>query len=89
MPQKPPGTSTVLTIRVPPDLDRRLAREARRRRRTRSDLAREILQLALDGPPAEDPAVEVRRQSRLASERSSDQEAMEFIAAAADLKGWR
>jgi predicted transcriptional regulator len=89
MPQKPPGTSAVLTIRVPPDLDRRLAREARRRRRTRSDLAREILQVALEGRPAEDPALEARRQSRLASGRPSDQEATEFIAAAADLKGWR
>lgn len=89
MPRKPPTTSAVLTIRVPPDLDRRLGREARRRRRTRSEVAREILQSALEGPPAEDPTLEASRQSRLASERPSDQEAMEFIAAAADLNEWR
>jgi predicted transcriptional regulator len=90
MPQKPSaGATTVLTIRVPRDLDRRLAREARRRRRTRSHLAREILQAGLEGHGAEDPAVEARRQSLRATERPSEHEAMEFVAAAADLKDWR
>jgi predicted transcriptional regulator len=89
MPRKPANASAILTIRVTPDLDRRLAREARRRRRTRSETARVILQMALDGTHVDDPAAEARRQSILASTRPSEHEALEFIAAAAHLKGWK
>jgi predicted transcriptional regulator len=80
--------STVLTIRVPAALDRRLDREARKRRRTRSETARALLELALKGPDDEDPAAEARRQSRLASRRASEREALAFSADASDLRGW-
>ena len=80
--------STVLTIRVPRALDHRLAREARKRRRTRSETARALLESALAGAPDEDPAEEARRQSRLASRQASEREALTFIADAADLRGW-
>ena len=40
------GRSTVLTLRVPADLDRRIEREARRKRRTKSAVLREALQQA-------------------------------------------
>ena len=83
------GGSTILTIRVPAALERKLAREARKRRRTRSETARVLLESALaDAEPWQDPVAEARRQSRLASERSSDKEVLAFIADAADLRGW-
>jgi hypothetical protein len=85
---RPKTDSAVLTIRVPATLDRRLSREARRRRTTRSEVARKLLESALgNGEP--DLAAEARRQSDLASERRSEREALDFIAAAADLSGWR
>jgi hypothetical protein len=86
--KKPPGPSRVLTIRVPATLDRQLAREARRLRRTRSETARTLLEAALAGAPEEDPAAEARRQSRLASARASDKDALAFIVSTADLRGW-
>ena len=82
------GGSTVLTIRVPRALDRKLVREARRLRRTRSEAARALLESALAGVADEDPAAEARRQSRLASRRASEKDMLQFIAAAADLRGW-
>jgi len=82
--------SAVVTIRVPVDLDRRIAREARRRRRPKSALLRDALQTAFaDTPPADDPAREARRQSLLVSGRDSEREALEFIEASADQQGWR
>ena len=81
--------SAVVTIRIPVTLERRLTREARRSRRTRSETARALIEKALAGRPAEDPAAEARRQSLLASRRRSEREAIEFIAAAADLTVWR
>ena len=80
--------STVMTVRVTPELDRRLAREARRRRRTRSEVAREILEAQLL-THASDPAAEARRQSLLVSERDSEREALAFVEKAGDLRGWR
>jgi predicted transcriptional regulator len=82
------GATTVVTIRVPRELDRRLTAEARRRRRTRSEAAREILEAALvaAGP---DPAREARRQSRLASRQDADRETLQFIASVGDDRGWR
>jgi len=80
--------SAVLTVRITPDMDRRLAREARRRRRTRSELVRTILEAACAGAPEPDPAAEARRQSVLASARASEHDALAFIASAADLEGW-
>lgn len=85
-----PARSTVLTLRVPPDLDRRIEREARRRRRTKSDVVREALRSAFThGVEPEDPAREARRQSLLVSGRVSEREALEFIEHAADDKGWQ
>lgn len=81
--------STVVTLRVPADLDRRIEREARRRRRTKSALVRDALLSAFgDAPPADDPAREARRQSLLVSTRASEREAIEFIEASADERGW-
>jgi hypothetical protein len=84
------GGSAVLTLRVPEELDRRIARAARRRRRTKSAVLREVLQTAFGaGPPAPDPAQEARRQSLLVSGRPSEREALRFIEQAADTRGWR
>lgn len=87
MPRKT-AVSSVLTLRVTPDLDRRLAQEARRRRRTRGETARTILEAALSGV-VDDPAAEARRQSLLVSGRASEREALRFVAASADRRGWR
>jgi predicted transcriptional regulator len=84
------GRSAVLTLRVPLDLDRRIGREARKRRRTKSALLREALQSAFgEGPPPDDPAREARRQSLLVSGRASEREALEFIEHTADDQGWQ
>ena len=85
----PRSTSAVVTIRVPAELDRRIAREARRRRRSKSALVRDALQSAFGAvAPADDPAREARRQSLLVSGRASEREALEFIEASADDGGW-
>jgi len=82
--------STVVTLRVPAELDRRIEREARRRRRAKSAVMRDVLQVAFGpGPPAPDPAREARRQSLLVSGRASEREALEFIDSAADTEGWK
>lgn len=85
-----PGSTTVLTIRVPVDLDRRIARAARRRRSTKSALLREAIASAFaDAPEADDPAREARRQSLLVSGRTSEREALDFVNHVADDEGWR
>ena len=82
--------STVVTLRVPPELDRSIGREARRRRRTKSAIIRELLQAAFrTGGPADDPVREARRQSLLVSGRASERDALRFIQGAADRRGWR
>jgi hypothetical protein len=82
--------STVLTLRVPRDLDRRIERQARRRRSTKSAVLREVLQSAFgEGEPADDPAREARRQSLLVSGRRSEREALDFNESVSDQKGWR
>ncbi len=81
--------STVVTIRVPVDLDRRIAREARRRGRPKSSLVRDALQSAFGNAPVDDPEREARRQSLLVSSRESEREALDFIEASADDQGWR
>lgn len=82
------GPSTVLTIRVSRALGRKLVREARRLRRTRSQTARALLESALESSPGDDPAAEARRQSLLASGCASEKEALAFVTDAADLQGW-
>lgn len=85
-----PARSAVLTLRVPPDLDRRIERAARRRRRTKSAVLREALEGIFGGSgPPEDPAREARRQSLLVSGRASEQDALEFVELSADDQGWR
>ena len=82
--------STVLTLRVPPALDRQIERQARRRRSTKSAVLREALQEAFgEGEPSEDPAREARRQSLLVSGRKSEREALGFNESLVDQKGWR
>jgi Ribbon-helix-helix protein, copG family len=82
--------SAVLTLRVTPDLDRRIERVARRRRRTKSAVLREALQDVFGGEsPSDDPAREARRQSLLVSSRGSERETLEFLEHSADDKGWR
>ena len=82
--------SRVVTLRVPAALDRRIASEARRQRRTKSDLAREALSTAFgEGVATDDPAREARRQSLLVSSRKSEREALGFVTAAADHRGWK
>lgn len=85
---KSSGASTVLTIRVPKALDRRLAAEARRQRLTRSEAARAILEEALNKPD-EDPAAAARSQSLLASRQDADKDTLAFIEQLADDRGWR
>ena len=84
------GGSTVLTLRVPDDVDRRIQQEARRTRRTKSAVMRDALQHAFgDAPPPEDPAREARRQSLLVSGRASEADAIAFAEHAGDPRGWR
>ena len=83
-------SSEVVTLRVPSGLRRTIEREARRRRRTKSELLREIVENALTGREgANGPAEEARRQSLLASTRRSEKDALAFIERFADRRGWR
>jgi len=87
---RPKSDSTVLTIRVPAALERRLAREARRRRVTRSEVARVALEAGLgDRDSASDFAAEARRQSLLVSKLPSEREVLRFIMEIADTTGWK
>ncbi|PYQ55056.1 MAG: hypothetical protein DMF53_28625 [Acidobacteria bacterium] len=77
-------TPAVLTIRMDANLTRSLAREARRRRKTKSEVAREILAAGLGMEQVDLVAQEARRQSLLVGRRRSEREALEFIEQAAD-----
>lgn len=82
-------TSGVLTIRIGTDLTRSLAREARRRRTTKSELVRELLAAGLGGEVGTPDLVqEARRQSVLVSQRKSEREILDFLEHAADTRGW-
>lgn len=85
----PEKSASLLTLRIGSKLARSLEREARRRRKTKSEVAREILTAGLTGDSAGDPAAEARRQSLLVSRRPSERDALEFLEAAADTRGWR
>lgn len=80
--------SAVVTVRLTRELERRLAREARRSRRSRSAVARDILEAHLAGSIA-DPHAEARRQSLLASGQNADRETLAFIEYAGDSRGWK
>ena len=82
-------TSVVVTLRVPSSLSRRIEREARRRRHTKSAVVRKILEDALATGEAPDPREEARRQSLLVSGRASEKDALRFIERAGDARGWR
>jgi hypothetical protein len=86
---RPKTDSTVLTLRVPAKVNRYLAREARRRRQTRSDVARTILQERVDGSGEPDFLAEARRQSVLVSKRRSERDTLAFLDAVADHRGWK
>lgn len=81
--------SAVLTLRVPATLGRHLAREARRLRQTRSEVARSILLESLGATDEPDSSAEARRQSLLVSRRRSEREALAFTSAVADTRGWK
>jgi hypothetical protein len=81
--------SVVLTIRIDADLTRSLAREARRRGKTKSEVAREILAAGLGEGGIPDPAQEARRQSLLVSRRRSEKETLDLIEQTADTRGWK
>ena len=84
-PSKP--DSAVLTIRVPAALEKRISREARRRRQTRSEVARAAIEAGLgDGA---DFVAEARRQSLLVSKSRSEREILRFITEVADTTGWK
>ncbi|HVR10431.1 MAG TPA: antitoxin MazE-like protein [Thermoanaerobaculia bacterium] len=87
--KRPRKVSSALTIRIGAELDRSLAREARRSRKTKSELAREILAAGLAGEEAPDPAAEARRQSLLVSRRRSERDTLDFLEHAADTRGWK
>jgi hypothetical protein len=83
-------TSVVLTVRIDAGLTRSLAREARRRRKTKSEVAREILAAGLGSEAGGcDVEQEARRQSLLVSRRRSERKALEFLEQTADTRGWR
>jgi predicted transcriptional regulator len=79
----------MLTIRIDADLTRALDREARRRRKTKSEVAREILASGLGAEGGNLIAQEARRQSLLVSGRRSERETLDFIEQAADTQGWK
>lgn len=90
MTMKQPGkSSSALTVRIGRDLESSLAREARRRRKSKSELVREILAAGLGGEEGlGDLAREARRQSTLVSRRRSEKEVLDFLERAADTRGW-
>jgi hypothetical protein len=81
--------TAVLTIRVGRETHRRLALEAARQRRTRSEVARTILEASLSGRRVRDPRIEARRQSKLAAAQAAESDVLRFITEAADLRGWK
>jgi plasmid stability protein len=86
---RPEKATSVLTIRIGAELTRSLTREARRRRKTKSEVVREILTAGLAAEEAPDPAQEARRQSLLVSRRRSERETLDFLGEAADTRGWK
>ncbi len=86
---RPKTDSAVLTLRVPAKVHRYLTREARRRRQTRSDIARSILQERVEASSEPDFLAEARRQSLLVSKRRSERDTLAFLDAVADRRGWK
>jgi predicted DNA-binding protein len=86
--KKSSDSATVLTIRLSKVFDRKLAQEARRLGKTRSETARALLESALQGTPDGAAAAEARRQPPLASQRESGKETLAFIVSATSFRGW-
>lgn len=83
-------SSRVVTIRVSANLNRSIERAARERRRTKSEVVREILEQSLGSrEDIPDPAQEARRQSLLVSPRRSEKDVLAFIERVGDGRGWR
>jgi hypothetical protein len=81
--------SSLLTVRIDSGMARTLAREAKRRGTTRSELARSLLAAGLSGESSDQLAREARRQSLLVSRRRSEKDVIEFVQEIADTEGWR
>jgi predicted transcriptional regulator len=81
--------SDVLTIRIPREISQRLAREARRRRQSRSAVARDLLAESLGDDAERDLQSEARRQSLLVRGRKSEKDALRIVSDFADLRGWK
>ena len=79
----------LLSIRIDARTARTLAREARRRRSTRSEIARSILTAGLQQVASGRLESEARRQSLLASRHPSEKDALDFVGKVADTAGWR
>ena len=78
----------VVTFRLSAELYRRLVKEARSRRMSKTDILRSVLSAHLQAP-AEDRAAEARRQSMLAAAVDRDGGLAAFMDAAHDDRGWR
>ena len=80
-----------LTLRLPRELSRALARWARERGVPKSQLVREALQAYLAGAPADDPAAAWRRVTPMVGSLSLDAAAIERDALARQVRAhnWR
>ena len=85
---RPKTDSAVLTLRVPAKVHRYLTREARRRQ-TRSDIARSILQERVEGR-LNPTSWRKRGGSRCSSaKRRSERDTLALLDAVADRRGWK
>ena len=84
---RPKTDSAVLTLRVPAKVHRYLTREARRRRQTRSDIARSILLERVEGS-SEPDFLRKHGGSPSSCKRRSERDTLAFLDAAADRRGW-
>lgn len=83
-----PPPSEVVTFRLSAELYRRLVREARSRRVSKTDILRALLRAHLQ-TPVEDRVAEARQQSMLAATVDRDEGFVTFAEAAHDDRGWR
>ena len=78
-----------MTLRVPNEIGRLIEREARRRKRSKGIILREVIEAAFARGAPNAFAAEARRQSLLVSVRPSEEDSLRFVTSAADLRGWR
>jgi Protein of unknown function (DUF3018) len=85
----PQERSNLLTLRAGADTARSPACEVRRRL-TKGEVARAILEAGLGGGPSgRDLLQEAQRQSLLVREGRSERDILGFLDEAADTRGWR